>query len=553
MIITDLQSPHPAADVLVVGTGPCGITLAVELARNGVRVLLVDSGSTGFNAQQQALAEAEGCDGKIHAPMSLSTRRQLGGASIIWGGRCVPFDPVDLETRPFIDGAEWPITWSEVAQYHEKVCGYFFCGRDVFDTHGMPQIRQKQMVPGFKEGDFTSSALERWSLPTNFWKEYRQEIESSQNIQLLQGVTVSAVDFSEDGAMAIGVSGVDTSGKAVTLRAPRVVIAAGGLESTRILLCSDQYHPGGAGNHSGHLGRYYMGHISGRIADICFTTPRHLTRFDFERDEDGSYVRRRFSLSREAQLREQVPNFAAWPVNPTLADPSHGNGVLSFAALALASPVGRYFASEAIRRALIEGYSSRRALAHCLNMLRNAPQTLLFVMSFGYRRFLPRRRVPGFFVASRANRYPLHYHAEQVPDRESKVTLSPVRDAIGMRRLQVDFKFAPQDVEGVIKCHELLERQLRSDGVGYLEYHAGDPVASVWDQASDGLHQAGTTRMSERPEDGVVDSHLQVHGIGHLYVASSSVFPTSGQANSTFHAVALTLRLADHLQRDLSR
>lgn len=553
MIVSEFHPTIPPADVLIVGTGPCGTTLAVELARKGVQVLLVDSGKAGFDSCQQALGDAEGCDGKVHAQMSLSTRRQLGGASIIWGGRCVPFDPVDLELRPFIAGAEWPITWDEVERYHEKTCQYFFCGRNVFDAQDLAHLEQKEIVPGFKVGDFTSSALERWSLPTNFWKEYGKEIKTSPNIHLFEGVTVREIDFIEDGRRAVGILGTSSSGHEVSLRAAQVVIAAGGLETTRILFCSDKNHPGGAGNHSDKLGRYYMGHVSGRLADVCFSTPPNCTRFNFEKDLDGSYIRRRFALTREAQIREELPNFAAWPVNPLFADPSHGNGILSFAALALASPFGKYFASDAIRRALIEGYTSERAVAHAWNICKDAPQTLAFMLSFGYRRFLPRRRLPGFFVRSKENRYPLQYHAEQVPNAESRVMLANIKDEIGMRRLKVEFKFAQQDVDGVLRSHELLDQQLRKDGVGYLAYHTENLAESVWDQAMDGYHQAGTTRMSANADEGVVDRDLRVHGINGLYVASSSIFPTSGQANSTFHAVALTLRLAEHLRHQVKR
>jgi choline dehydrogenase-like flavoprotein len=55
--------------------------------------------------------------------------------------------------------------------------------------------------------------------------------------------------------------------------------------------------------------------------------------------------------------------------------------------------------------------------------------------------------------------------------------------------------------------------------------------------------------MAADPTDGVVDPHLRVHGIDNLYVASSSTFVTSGQANSTFMIVAFALRLADHFNR----
>jgi choline dehydrogenase-like flavoprotein len=57
--------------------------------------------------------------------------------------------------------------------------------------------------------------------------------------------------------------------------------------------------------------------------------------------------------------------------------------------------------------------------------------------------------------------------------------------------------------------------------------------------------------MSVRPQDGVVDKNLAVHGFTNLFVASSSVMVTSGQANPTFMVMVFALRLADRLGKYL--
>jgi choline dehydrogenase-like flavoprotein len=60
-------------------------------------------------------------------------------------------------------------------------------------------------------------------------------------------------------------------------------------------------------------------------------------------------------------------------------------------------------------------------------------------------------------------------------------------------------------------------------------------------------HHMGTTRMHSSEKRGVVDANCQVHGMANLFIAGSSVFPTSGSANPTLTIIALALRLADHL------
>ena len=66
-------------------------------------------------------------------------------------------------------------------------------------------------------------------------------------------------------------------------------------------------------------------------------------------------------------------------------------------------------------------------------------------------------------------------------------------------------------------------------------------------------HHMGTTRMSDDAAHGVVDANCRVHGIGNLYVAGSSVFPTAGYANPTLTIVALAARLADCLNHKHAR
>ena len=63
----------------------------------------------------------------------------------------------------------------------------------------------------------------------------------------------------------------------------------------------------------------------------------------------------------------------------------------------------------------------------------------------------------------------------------------------------------------------------------------------------------GLTRMGVSASDGVVDSDCKVFGLGNLYVASSGIFRTGGQANPTLPAMAFDLRLADHLVTRLQR
>jgi choline dehydrogenase-like flavoprotein len=117
--------------------------------------------------------------------------------------------------------------------------------------------------------------------------------------------------------------------------------------------------------------------------------------------------------------------------------------------------------------------------------------------------------------------------------------------------MKVDLRFSEQDGQSVVAAHEILRSSLAASKTGQMEYlvPAEERLGLVLEQACDGYHQIGTTRMGADPKKSVVDKNCQVHGIKNLYVASSSVFPTSSQANPTLLITCLSLRLAHFLER----
>jgi choline dehydrogenase-like flavoprotein len=378
--------------------------------------------------------------------------------------------------------------------------------------------------------------------------EHRERLLKSEKIRLSLKTTVTALNLNAHGTAVESVE-VKTPVGARTVRARRFVLAMGGVETTRLLLATQRRWPQKFGGVDGPLGRYYMGHISGKIASIVFEDPAMAGDLDFKLDTNGAYYRRRFMLTEAAQVQHKVLNTAFWPDNPPLYDPGHRSGVLSGVFLALAfPPMGRRLLPEAIRLAHT-GPKPYKLGAHLRNAVLGAPRGAVDMYRILRDRFVKKPKKPGFLVANKGGKYALHYHAEQVPDAASRITLGNEVDGFGMPRAVIDLRFTQQDVDSVIESHKVLDEALRANGVGGLEYwYPAEKVRErVWEQAADGFHQVGTTRMGDDPATSVVDRELKVHGVENLYVASSSVFPTTGQANSTLLAVAFAVRLAERL------
>ncbi len=539
--------PEPACGehpVVVIGAGPAGIVQALELRRHGIEVVMLAGGKDGFDAGFQALADAEIANPAAHAPMQLAMRRAFGGTSLLWGGRCVPFDDADFAARPHVPHGNWPISAPDIAPWYARAMRYLDAGACNFAAP-LPAL------PASDECRF--DRLERWSEARNLRQLHATTLAQDAGLSICLGAVAVGLDIDPVSGRITGVEVATPAGERTTMRGRAVVVACGGLETTRLLLAAQTARPAAFGGPQGALGRYYMGHLEGRIADIVLDPALPENAFDFFVDGSGRFVRRRIAICDAAQRHHGLLNLAAWPDNPPLGDAAHRSAILSLAYLSLAAPgLGRLLAPDAIRRKHLE-HGLRDVGRHLANIARGVPEAAREASRFLHGRYLATPRLPGFFIRNRARRYAFFYHAEQAPNPQSRVGLAADRDALGMPRLRIDLRYGEIDARSVIASHAVIERGLREAGIGRLDFSVAEPdrLASVLAQATDGYHQIGTTRMSSDPAQGVVDADCRVHGTSNLFVAGSSVFATSGQANPTLLLTALSARLAAHIAENL--
>ena len=535
MVIEELPSER-VWDLCVVGTGPVGMALAMELERLGHEVLMIESGSQEPDSDIREASKAHIVNPERHAPMEIAVVRALGGTSWTWGGRCVAYDEIDWTERDFVADAHWPLKHDELRHWYKRAAEYLLCGNDQFSIPYKRDLAQ----------GLTLDFVERWSRESRVILEHRRHLLQSTSIRISLKSTVTALNLNSSGNCVDSLT-IAISGRSVNVKAKRIVLAMGGVETTRLLLHTQRDWPQHLGGMNGPLGRYYMGHISGKIASIVFDEPKMFSDLDFKLDgSNRTYYRRRLMLTKEAQLEGKVLNTAFWPDNPPFYDPTHRSGVLSSVFLVLAyPPTGRKLLPEGIRLAHT-GPRPYRLGAHLRNVVLGTPRGTKDIFHILRDRFISKPKKPGFLVPNKGGKYALHYHAEQIPNSNSRITLGPETDSFGMPRAVIDLRFLDQDVESVIESHRLLDVGLRANKIGFLEYWFSGALLRerIYEQATDGFHQVGSTRMGVDPQASVVDPDLKVHGISNLFVVSSSVFPTSGQANSTLLAVAFAIRLA---------
>ncbi len=541
-------------DTCIIGAGPAGLTLAMELADQGLKVIIVESGTEKDNSSAQRLSDAEILTPASHEVMEDAVKRGLGGTSALWGGRCVPLDAIDFENREGIEGTAWPFSAEVLEPYYARACAILGAGAPAFtvDTCNSLGTHDARLTANFVDTKTTlATQLERWSRSPNVWLTFKKQIKSNPNIIIKSGYTCIALRHEKLKAPAKEILLKNTladNSEPIIIKARFFVIACGGVESTRLVLNSIN-DPWGLKLISPQcVGHYYMGHPSGKIADIQLSGDPKKSLYGFESD-DGVYIRRRITFQANTLRKEKLLNIAFWFDNPPIADWQHGSGLLSAAYLALTMPLlGRFLAPAAIRKRLASGYDIQR-IKHLLNCLGSPFNTLGFCLKFFWQRYIAKPRIPGFFTYSTNNRYALHYHAEQAPNWESTITLSEEVDGLGLKRAKIALKWSQQDIDSIIKAHQVLDQNLQDNGIGRLIYRVPleQFTESIREQAVDGFHQIGTLRMSANAALGVTDGNGRLWGAQNVFIASSAIFPSSGQANPTLTLVALAVRQAEYI------
>ena len=536
-------------DLCVIGSGPAGLIIAMEYAKynSSKFVILIEYGSKDNKSISNVLDETIINNNPInhHDPYDC-TNKGLGGSSASWGGRCVMYDEIDFLQRNAIgENCTWDIKiLDDLKPFLNKSSEYFECGSSVFDLNEIPLFKHSRIAEGFVEGDVLDSIVERWSIPTRFGSRYYKEIKGLNNLLVLDGYILKNLEKpSILGVISSAQIENLKTNEVLDIKATNFVLACGAQESTRILL-KNKHLFSNLSEVPSALGHYYQGHLSGKIASVKFKGDPSKTNYGFLRDSDGTYIRRRFQFSTKYLKDNNLLNTAIWLDNPLYHNPNHKSGPMSFMYLAMITPIlGKRLAPPAIAFSITKG----KVVAihkHLWNIIRELPFSLITPVTIFYKRFLLTRKLPGVFLYSPNNSYALHFHAEQLPVYSSRMSMDQNGD-----NLVIDYSITTEDINSVIKSHKALDTYLRKCDCGYLDYWFPEEElhAEIKKMSKDGIHQSGTTRIADSFDKGVVDNNLKVFGTSNLYVCSSSVFPTSGQANPTYLLGAFAARLANHL------
>lgn len=540
-------------DICVVGSGPVGLSLALEFRNTDTRIIVLESGGDGYEPEVEALSEIESSGHRRAHPFAVR-RRLLGGTSSVWSGRCVPFSALDLQHRVWIPESGWPVSEEDVAPYLQRAGRILKTGPAVYDDrlwsllgrrpHAQPWDASCFETQVFQASAVTHPRTRHVPLPHDPRSEKlealnhsgapaaedvaeaaRRELTDSRNVRVLLHAHAVEILTDQPAQQVRGVRIQSLAGRQGTVRASHVVLAAGGIDNARLLLLSRRHAEQGLGNQFDQVGRYLQDHHYAVVASLEGAQAKRLRRRMGFHWYDHNGRRHVYtlgaSLSAQRQREESLPR-------ATLFTFEHYSRA---AALTAAKRLGETIA-DAGARALPGDVGA--VLLHPLDLLGGVMDRYAF-------------RRPGLAPISRLD---IGCNVEQIPDPASRVTLGTRLDAMGQPLAHIDWRVHPRELETYRRAGELFVAECRRLGleVPRLSPWLLESGESARNQLHDMAHPMGATRMSNEPRDGVVDKHCAVHGIHGLHIAGSSVFRTGGTSNPTLMAVALAIRLADRIK-----
>ena len=523
MPIRDLSSSTEAfiqinAEYCVIGGGMAGLFIARRLAKAGRRVVVLESGKAAFEEQSHALNAIVDVHGRYSRALD-GRYRGLGGSSSRWGGRLVPIYGEDCAPRPHLNLPGWPFPHAQLERYQEEIETVFGLPHGPFGVEALHDLGLDSAFSS-ADPDFTGR-MAKWInyRQCNLATVWRAELERLDALDIWLDATVTAFDFDTAQSRLKAVEARSFNGQTVRVTADRVVLAAGTIESTRLLLWLDAQTGGHAFAGSTALGRYFQDHLKAEVATVGrrdLTMGNRLFGYHYV---DGA--RRSLHLDFTTRAQRETDSTSAFV----------------YAAMDLSN--SRLSRIKTVARGIQRGQVGIKDLGALVGELPLVARSAFWRLT-KHQVYMPSSVRLGLQIA-----------IEQRPDWDNQITLSAELDTMGMPKAAVHWRPRAADEQTFRSVAE----RLRSY---WTRSHFDDDYPLDWlvDETSPMgftalaeayAHPSGSARMGTNPKDSVVGPDLVCHGVGNLSVASAAVFPSAGSANPTLTILQLALRHADHL------
>jgi len=481
MILTNLQNfKDNFFSVIIIGSGPAGISTALKLEEQKIKCLILEAGSLELSEDKESFLK-----GKVYGDLDPSTdlssvrSRVFGGTSALWGGHCSKFEKYQFK--------KWPINYEECYKF-ENECNKIL---DLKSYH--TDFYYKKFNKDFNQFH------RRFASNLRFKDVYYDKIKNSKYICLSLNTSFLHFKGSNNQISSINCRQNDDL---IDLKSKIYVLAAGGIENTRLLLWSREKNQS-LFQKDLPIGNYYMDHPWHTPGEGFASYNRLIDYFRINEVSREFYIDclSRLYLSPNTKFKEEnnLLSIALWLRFENKAHNKRGDSYLT--------------------------------KAYCI-----APNF--------FKTYFEKNKVNDLF------KFKVSLHQEQEPLFENKIYLDDKLDPFGIPLINLNWRMSDKLKRTAKDSLITLGKFLVDKNIGRLsidEYIFEEKFQYIFA----GTHQMGGTRMGTNFNNSVVDENLKVHSIQNLFVTGSSVFATSGHGHPTYTIICLSLRLGDHIKKIL--
>jgi choline dehydrogenase-like flavoprotein len=352
--------------------------------------------------------------------------------------------------------------------------------------------------------------FQQYDPPTRFSEKLTSAMKHKEHQSLLYNATALALHSKNKNKKTDYLICNTSSGKKIKIYADIFIIAAGALETPRLLLNSNSID-----NSAQKIGKNLLDHPMANFIQLSLNKPVEAHIFNRIRYKSNHGLKLGIRPSLQVQKEKRLPNHNFYLM------PSFKKGIAN--------------ESEKVKISLIE---IKNKTCNLQDIIRAAKNPHIVYQAISYQLGLN----PKYKMMD------LLFITEQVPNFNSKVSLSHKKDQFGYPKAEVSWKLSAYDYESMDRYFDLLKEIFPQNHFSFT--HTKEDIC--WkDRFTSASHHLGTARMESTASDGVVDINQKVYGSKNIYICDASIFPTAGNANISLSIAAFAHRLTDHLKTKL--
>ncbi len=436
----------------------------------------------------------------------------------------------------------WPLEYSELKEFYETASKkYFFPDLDIYYNDSFKNVKDLNDVQ-LNWSKVQEKMFAAKNPPFNFG-EGLVNVFKNNLADLYYNATV--VELKSSGGLKkidrIEIISTNSKNKFI-LKSKLFILAANGIENSRLLLVSKDMCSQGLGNEFDQVGRYVMNHPKGNSGLIELNKPIVSLPFYFGCMYKNFSAYAGIRLLDSVQLQNKLLNSYV-RFEPLFAW-SNNKGVEAFIYLIKRTKIILKLFTKLMRGKVValkdyaetgddsELQNGKNGFLKWLgiywSMIANFPFVLKYIFArlFGGKDSVSQIRLRNFM--------------EMEPVSENRITLSDKKDEFGYPVAKITMNFSVLDKHTMFEFHKIFAEEIKNNGIG--KFYSN--LENIWDINQDASHYLGSTRMGNDQNSSVVNKDLRLHTVDNVYVIGGSVFSTSGCANPTFTICALSIRLA---------